>query len=112
MNKPDWYWCRGLHDAKIVSAQTKESKWNTDDKRLILKIDCDGALYEKNITEIEFCGFKILTDDFDIDSLNGGWWLSDVLKENGKTYYLELQFETAKNKKKRLKLSFQSAKVL
>ncbi len=32
---PEWYWTRGLHDAKIVSVVVKESDWNPKDKCLI-----------------------------------------------------------------------------
>ena len=32
---PEWYRTRGLHDAKIVSVEVKESDWNPKDNRLI-----------------------------------------------------------------------------
>ena len=74
---PEWYWNHGLHDANIIYATKKESDWNPDDNCLIFKIDCDGAMFEADITEIRFYNFKIKTNDFDINLLNGGWWLSD-----------------------------------
>ena len=35
-NLPEWYWSRGLHDAKIVSVEIKQlSDWNQYDNCLI-----------------------------------------------------------------------------
>ncbi len=110
-NQPQWYWSRGLHDARIVSATVKESAWNPDDTRLILEIDCDGALFEKDITEICFYNFKIKTTEFDFSLLNGGWWLSDELVVKGDHYFLDVKFDTAKCKTKHIEFTFSKAKV-
>ena len=109
---PEWYWNHGLHDANIISATKKESDWNPDDNCLIFKIDCDGAMFEADITEIRFYNFKIKTNDFDINLLNGGWWLSDEVYEKGNHYFLDLKFDTAKCKTKHLELAFKKAEVI
>ena len=90
----------------------KESNWNPDDNCLILKIDCEGALFEADITEIRFYNYKIKTNDFDMSLLNGGWWLSDELCDNGNDYLLELKFDTAKCKTKVIQISFKRAEVI
>lgn len=84
MHLPDWYWFRGLHDAKILSVLKKDIPWDPkqkipDKNCLILKIDCDNALLEQGITEIRFYNFKILTTNFNLNDLIDGWWLSDEL---------------------------------
>ena len=109
---PEWYWKHGLHDANIISATKKESGWNPTDNCLILKIDCDGALFEADITEIRFYNYKIKTSDFDISLLNGGWWLSDEIATKGDHYFLDLKFDTAKCKTKHLEISFRRAEVI
>lgn len=109
---PEWFWTHGLHDANIVSAMIKESDWNPTDNCLILKIDCGGALFEADIIEIRFYNFKILTSDFDINSLNGGWWLSDELTQKGDHYFLELRFDTIKCKTRRMEIRFHKAEVI
>lgn len=109
---PDWYWTHGLHDANIISAIKKESNWNPADNCLILKIDCEGALLEADITEIRFYNFKIVTGDFDINLLNGGWWLSDELSKKGDRYLLELKFDTIKCKTKVIQIVFKRAEVI
>ena len=111
-NFPEWYWSHGLHDANIVSATKKESDWSVDDYSLILKIDCEGALFETNITEIHFYNYKILTSNFDINVLNGGWWLSDELTSKDDGYLLNLTFDTKKCETRNLKIRFQKIKVI
>lgn len=111
-NLSQWYWSRGLHDANIISAIKKESGYNPNDNYLALKIDCSGALFETTITEIRFYNFKIKTDNFDINSLNGGWWLSDQLSIKGNHYLIDLKFETSKCKTRRLELTFSRAEVI
>lgn len=108
----EWYWDHGLHDANIVSVTKKESNLNPDDNCLILKIDCDGALFEADITEIRFYNYKIKTNDFDISLLNGGWWLSDELCDKGNHYLLELKFDTIKCKTKVIQIAFTRAEVI
>lgn len=111
-NFPEWYWTHGLHDAKIISATNKESRWDPEDNCLILKIDCDGALFERGITEIRFYNYRIKTGDVDVSLLNGGWWLSDEILVKGDHYLLDLEFETAECKKKRLEIRFKRAEVI
>ncbi len=111
-NIPEWYWSNGLHDAKIVSATVKESDWDISDNCLILKIDCDGALFEADITEIRLYKFKVLTSDFKMDCLNGGWWIFDELTVKGNHYVLDFKFVTEKNKSRRVEIRFQKAEVI
>ena len=109
---PDWYWSPGLHDAKIISVKKKESNRNPKDNCLILKINCQGAVFETNITEIHFYNYKIKKNDFNINLLNDGWWLSDELLKKDDHYLLDIKFETVKRKRKHLEISFQRAEVV
>jgi hypothetical protein len=109
---PEWYWSLGLHDANIILVTKKESNWNPDDNCLILKIDCNGALFEADITEIRFYNYKVKTNDFDMSLLNGGWWLSDEITKKYDRYLLDLEFATAKCKTKHFEIIFQRAEVI
>ena len=109
---PDWYWSWGLHDAKILSVTEKKSNWNPRDCQLIFKLDGDGAIYESDITEIRFYNYKILTADFDLRLLKGGWWLSDELSQKGDRYLLALEFDTAKCKTRNVTIKFEKAEVV
>lgn len=117
MITPDWYWVHGLHDAKICSVSQIDIPYDPsqkipDNNCLIIKMNCDGAMFERNITEIRFYNFKVLTRGFDLNILNGGWWLSDELTQKGEQYLLKLRFDTEKCKTKRLKLRFGRAEVI
>lgn len=109
---PEWYWKHGLHDANIISATKKESDWNPTDNCLILKIDCDGALFEADITEIRFYNYKFKSGYYDINLLNGGWWLYDEITKKGTYYFLDLEFDTSECKRKHLEITFQRAEVI
>jgi hypothetical protein len=109
---PEWYWTRGLHDAKIISVEKKESELDSLDKSLVLKIDCDGAMFENRITEIRFKRIKIKPSNFDIDLLNGGWWLYDKLSVEGNHYLLDLKFDTKECEEKRVEFVFECAEVI
>ncbi len=110
--EPEWYWTRGLHDAKIVSATTKESDWNPDDDCLTFKMNCHGAMFESDIKEIHFYNFKILTNNFDINLLNGAWWLSDELTQQDNHYLLELEYDTAECIAETVNFTFKRAEVI
>ena len=109
---PDWYWSHGLHDARIVSATVKESDWDSTDNCLIFKIDCDGALFEADISEIRLYKFKALTLAFKLDDFNGGWWMSDEVVKKGDHYVIDLKFVTKKSKTRRVEIRFQKAEVI
>jgi len=109
---PTWYWTHGLHDAGIVSATKKESYGNPTDNCLILKIDCESSLGEADVLEIRFYNFKILSANFDITPMSGGWWLSDELTQKDNRYVLELHFDTKQCKTKNLKIEFDKAEVV
>lgn len=108
---PEWYWTPGLHDAKIISA-TKTGSDGNDDNCLIFKIDCKGAMFEADITEIRFYNYIIKSNNFDVSLLNDGWWLSDVLSKKGDHYYLDVKFETSKRKTRHLEFTFQRAETI
>ena len=96
---PEWYWKYGLHDANIISATKKESGWNPTDNCLILKIDCDGALFEADIIEIRFYNYKIKTSDFGIIF----FWICWIFLTGGAVcgfYYIDNRWLEDNNKKR------------
>lgn len=110
-NTPEWYWIRGLHDAKIISAIINESDWNPINENLMLKMNCHGAMYEQDIDEISFYDIKFLTEGFDETLLNGSWWIADELTENDDIYVLKLDFDTADCIRETVQFTFKRAKV-
>ena len=110
--EPEWYWSQGLHDANIISATEKVLDWGTGDKCLILELDCNGALFESDITQIRFYNTVIKTNSFDLSLLCGGWWLCDELLFDQKCYRLKLEFDTEECITKHLDFTFSRAEVM
>ncbi len=117
-NYPEWFWIHGLHDAHILEVTVKEAFDVKNDNKffdkscMAFQIDSEGAMYEQDITEIRFYNFKILSENFDLNDLRKGWWISDSLEFNDDRYFLDLDFQTKKCKDRNLKLRFQRAEVL
>ena len=115
---PEWYWTRGLHDAKILSVSELQLTPNYLEKNpkincFKIELDCDNAMYEYNIKTIRLYNYKIKSNDLDINLLNGGWWLSDEIINKGDQYYfLNIKFDTAKCKTKHLEIAFKQAEVI
>lgn len=109
---PDWYWPMGLHDARILSVTEKKSPRNPEERQLIFKLDGDWAIYERDITEIRFLRCTIKTKDFDLSTLQGGFWLWDELTQRGDRYHMELEYDTAKCKTRHVTLTFDRAEVI
>ncbi len=104
MQTPQWYWARGLHDARVCGYAEEENC-------LTLYLDAEGAMFEQDICKICFHHPRILTPDFQMEQLRGSWWLRDELEQKGPFYYLYLKFDTAKCKTRVLELRFRDAQV-
>ncbi len=114
---PEWYWTRGLHDANIISVSELQLVPNYKEKNpkfncFEIELDCNNAIYERNIKRIRLFNYKIKTNDFDKSLLNGGWWLTDEIINKGDYYLLDVKFETAKCKTRHFEIAFKQAKVI
>lgn len=71
---PAWYWARGLHDARLLSAELQ-------DDTLILKLDSRGAIFDDSVTQIVFLGARLKTPLPSPGPKQPFDWLSDVLSQ-------------------------------
>ncbi len=115
---PDWYWVYGLHDAKILNItrvdlladyNLKDPKYN----RMEILLDCDGALFETDITKIILYDHKIISGKLPDLDINEAWWIGDKLtKKSNEKYLLELELATDENDRRYIsKIEFQTAEV-
>ncbi len=78
-NYPDWFWNRGLHDAKIISI---EEIFYGDYKPvrncLVLKLNANNAMFEIDIKELRFYNYK-LHFPYSVERYEGLWWMSEDL---------------------------------
>ena len=109
---PDWYWSAGLHDAKIISVTETQSPRNPEERQLIIKLDGDWAIYERDIREIRLLGYRVKTKDFNLSTMQGGFWLWDDLTRRGDRFHMELAYDTAKCKTRHVTLTFDNAEVI
>lgn len=114
---PEWYWERGLHDANIITVSELQLVPDYKEKYprfncFQIELYCSNAMYERKIKRICLFNYKIKTTDFDINWLNGGWWLSDTITNKGDYYLLDMKFDTAKCKTKHLEVSFKQAEII
>ncbi len=103
INTPQWYWERGLHDACITQVERfefpydygkyKGAKNNTDRNMLRLKIDAEGALFDRQVTEIRLFNYEIVTTHIRLERRKSIWWLSDSLTACDNGYLLEIDLQ-------------------
>ena len=109
---PEWYWVKGLHDAKILSADVILLDFDYTERSprrnyLSVKIDSSGAMYETNISEIRFFNAKPDTDKNKL--LNSYWDYDEICFD--KKYRLELTLIKGKSKIKS-NIEFDDAEVI
>lgn len=102
-NVPKWYWERGLHDACITQVEQFEFPYdysryrgvkNPNDRNLLcLKINADGALFDREVTEIRFFNYEIVTTHLHLEGREAVWWLSDSLTACNNGYLLEIDLQ-------------------
>ena len=81
---PEWYWKRGLHDAKITLIYEDFEKGR---RFLNIDIDAKGAMFEQDITKIRLYDYKIVFPE-DISVLDGGYWMTDSIEALDSGRYL------------------------
>ncbi|MBQ3490616.1 MAG: hypothetical protein IJA86_08505 [Clostridia bacterium] len=100
---PEWYWTSGLHDACIEGVEAFEfpfdygqftkNKYKYQRNLLVLKINANGALYDRTVREIRFFNYTVLTDHISLKDRKKIWWLSDTLTDHGKYYTLKMELQ-------------------
>ncbi len=108
---PDWYWVHGLHDAKILNITRTDLL--ADENRMEIFLDCDGALFETDITKIILYNHKIISGKLPDLNINEVWWIGDnLIKNSNNKYLLEIELATDENDRRYIsKIEFQTAEV-
>ena len=123
-NPHEWYWINGLHDACIIGVETIENSFDYDKfvkennkfirNQLTLKIDAEGALYDREVKEIRLFNYKILSEDISLIGRKEIWWLADRLVDRGEYYTLEIDMQDLRSKPRDFvfEIKFESAEVI
>ena len=120
---PDWYWKRGLHDAKILSVCELKlvPDWKEKHpKRNCLEILLDGknALFETNIKKISLYNYRITDMNMNgvkpitLEAFRNVYWLGDSIDrlDDGK-YLLEIECTDSRSNLMSLNVKFEIPQI-
>ena len=120
---PDWYWKRGLHDAKILSVCELKlvPDWKEKHpKRNCLEILLDGknALFETNIKKISLYNYRIAdmkmnaAEPITLDAFRNVYWLGDSIDrlDDGK-FLLEIECTDSRSNLMSLNVKFEIPEI-
>ena len=109
----EWYWSKGLHDAKIISVETVDLQYDYTQRKplrnyLQINLDASGALFDYKVKFIRLYNFKVTKGDC---NLTGLWWLHDELCEKNGKYILKICLRALKCEKE-IEVVFEKAEVV
>ena len=112
MGNPDWYWTKGLHDAKVINVLFKNidyefTKRNPIRNFLDIQLDSQKAMFDTTIKSIKLYNSKIIEGDLDFI---GWYWKDDKLIETTKGFELEITLILYPHTKK-IKISFEKVDI-
>ena len=117
---PEWYWNRGLHDAKIVRIEKLELPYDYKQRIptrncFVFHLDSKQAMFDTSVREIRLFNYKILTADLSSTDVEGTYWITDQLTEENGKYVLQVELQNCgKNSRCNFlfKIRFESAEII
>jgi len=92
---PEWYWQKGLHEAKIVDIEEQELAYDYKQRDpvrncIVLHLDSRMALFDSSVKEIKLYNYKLCSPEAAVQDLCGTWWLKDNLSITDTGYSLAI----------------------
>jgi len=117
---PEWYWNRGLHDAKIVRIEKLELPYDYKQRIptrncFVVHIDSKQSMFDTSVREIRLFNYKILTADLPTSDIEGTHWITDQLTEENGKYVLQVELQNSGKKSRYnflFKIRFESAEII
>lgn len=112
MDIPNWYWSKGLHDAKVIDLFFESLDYDYTQRNpvrncLTIQLNTENAMFDTSIKAIKFYNVRILQGNIDFE---GWFWKDDTLVVTRKGFELEITLISYPNIK-RIKISFESVIV-
>lgn len=110
----DWYWSKGLHDAKIINKrisffpdyyETSRGFYNC----IEINVDSSYALFDRSIVSLKFYNCKEKDPELNIE---GMYWVNDTVLEQWGRYTLKIEFFSSDRKKHLYEISFEKCIVV
>ena len=117
---PEWYWNRGLHDAKIVRIEKLELPYDYKQRIptrncFVVHMDSKQAMFDTSVREIRLFNYKILTAELSSPDIEGTYWITDQLTEENGKYVLQVELRNCGRNSTYnfiLKIRFESAEII
>ena len=117
---PEWYWHRGLQDAKIVRIEKLELPYDYKQRIptrncFVVHMDSKQAMFDTSVREIRLFNYKILTAELSSSDIEGTYWITDQLTEENGKYVLQVELRNCRRKSTYnfiLKIRFESAEII
>ena len=117
---PEWYWNRGLHDAKIVRIEKLELPYDYKQRIptrncFVVHMDSKQAMFDTSVREIRLFNYKILTAELSSPDIEGTSWITDQLTEENGKYVLQVELQNCGRNSTYnfiLKIRFESAEII
>ena len=102
MDMPNWYWKKGLHDAKITDWQLENFEYDYSQRNPIrncitLKLDSQKAMFDTAIKAIKFINAKLIQGD---TQCVNWFWKDDIITKSYKGYEIEITLTSYPNVRK------------
>ena len=117
---PEWYWHRGLHDAKIIRIEKLELPYDYKQRIptrncFVVHMDSEQAMFDTSVREIRLFNYKILTAELSSPDIEGTYWITDQLTEENGKYVLQVELRNSGRNSTYnfiLKIRFESAEII
>lgn len=98
IEKPNWYWTRGLFDAEVLDVHVVEVSYDYKQRNpirnfLSIKLNSRQAMNDTSIREIRLFNAKILSDSFECV---GYWWVRDRLEKEGNKFLISIELRNSR----------------
>ena len=109
MDIPNWYWKKGLHDAKITGWQFENFDYDYSQRNPIrncitVELDSRMALFDTTLKTIKFVNAKIIQGD---TQCVNWFWKDDIVQKTYKGYEIEITLTPYPSTKK-MKIAFEN----
>lgn len=109
MDTPNWYWKKGLHDAKITNWKIENLDYDYSQRNpvrncITVELDAKLAMFDTTIKKIKFLNAKLIQGN---EPCVDWFWKYDSIQKKHTGYEIEIVL-TLHRETKKIKIAFES----